>query len=225
MKEKFGEWVFTWDSFLHNSTKLIKEYILKERKFLFKNVSKDKSILDAGCGNGEVIQILQKKSRNITGIDVNKRIISKTKRRFSSIKSIKIDYGNITKTKFNDSSFDYIIFSMNTLGNLNKYKKQALKESVRIVKANGKIIFSVYSEKALNERLRSYLNSNIKYKIINKSKGKIKLFSSFDTKKPIITEQFSKEDIIKLIKNIGQYKIKIKRLNSISYICILNVIK
>jgi ubiquinone/menaquinone biosynthesis C-methylase UbiE len=88
---------------------------------------------------------------------------------------------------FNDNTFDYVICLGNTFGNFGKDKYKILKEMKRVAKKNGKIIISVYSEKALPERIEGY-KKVVKIKKITKE-------GTVYTKDGLISEQFSKRKI------------------------------
>jgi len=215
-------WINTWDDFLENSVPPIKNYILKEKKFFIENIEKNQIILDAGCGKGGTIKILAKKSKKIVGIDISDDILIYAKKITHNNKNVELFKESIDKLHFADSYFDIAILGMNTFGNLHNNKVNVLKELIRVVKPDGRIYISTYSEKALDDRLKSYEASKIKYKIM--SHGKIQLDSSFNNKVKIITEQFSKSDLQKIFTKLKQ-KFKIIKLNKISYMSILTVKK
>lgn len=112
---------------------------------------------------------------------------------------------------FKNNTFDYVICMSNTFGNFGKDKLKILKEMKRVAKPRGKIIISIYSEKALPTRIENYKKTEVKIKRIGKD-------GTVLTVEGLISEQFSKEKL----KNISQkagLNIKITELNSISYIC------
>jgi ubiquinone/menaquinone biosynthesis C-methylase UbiE len=99
----------------------------------------------------------------------------------------------------------------NTFGNFGKNKYKILREMKRVAKNNGKIILSVYSEKALPERIKGYKKVGVKIKKITKE-------GTVYTKEGFILEQFSKRKIKEIFKKAG-LNAKITELNQISYIC------
>jgi ubiquinone/menaquinone biosynthesis C-methylase UbiE len=72
---------------------------------------------------------------------------------------------------FEDNIFDYVLCLGNTFGNFGKNKYKILREMKRVTKNNGKIILSVYSEKALPERIKGYKKVGVKIKKIFKKAG------------------------------------------------------
>ena len=111
-------------------------------------------------------------------------------------------------------------------GDLDKDKIPALKEAIRVTKANGKIFISVYSENALDERLKSYRKIvDLKLEVIDKEKGIVQMYTTFDGVRLIISEQFSREYLIDLFRKVNQDDVVIRHLNDASYICTINVKK
>ncbi len=100
----------------------VKRYMLK--------IPKCAKVLDAGCGEGVLIEELKKEGYNIVGIDLN----------YASRDVIK---GDITKLPFNDRAFDYIL-CMDVLEHLSfQDQKSALCEIRRVLKADGELLLSI----------------------------------------------------------------------------------
>lgn len=77
------EWAFSrmalelsFSIYDHNS------HPLRANKFFLSKLDEIKSILDVGCGNGELAAQMYKKCHNITGFDVSARAISSARARF-----------------------------------------------------------------------------------------------------------------------------------------------
>ena len=98
----------------------------------------------------------------------------------------------------------------NTFGDFGKDKFKILKEMKRVTKKGGKIIISVYSEKALPVRLKEYKRVGVEIKTIKDG--------LIITIEGIVTEQFSKREL-KIIFNKVGLKPLITKLSSISYLC------
>ena len=225
MVNKIMAWTDVWNRFLANITPTLRKYIKNEKIFLLKNITKNSVVIDIGCGYGQILKALSKKANKVVGIDINKETLGRALKATSQSKNVELFNEDCRKTHFEDSYFDYCVATMNTFGNLGKGKIPVLKEMVRITKPDGKIFISVYSENALNERLKSYSKAGFAYKILNKEKGAIKLFSSFDNKETIITEQFTRKNLIKLFIKINQKNFKIIQLGDVSYMCVITVKK
>ena len=97
--------------------------------------------LDIGCGAGRVTIPLNERGYQVVGMDYAEKMIDAARALNESI-----DYrvGDILSTQFADHEFDNIIFSFNGLMLIETYDERcsALKEIQRILKQNGKFIFT-----------------------------------------------------------------------------------
>lgn len=80
----------------------------KELKFF--SISDCKLILDAGCGNGNVIEKLDSLGKfNIHGVDLSSDRVSQAKARFSANSNVHIFNRSLDNTQLKDSEYDAII--------------------------------------------------------------------------------------------------------------------
>lgn len=199
-----------WQNYIKNSDPLIKDWLKKEDNYLKENVKKGAVVLDVGCGFGRNIKAIVNIAGKIVGIDNNKPLCRKIAKKLSIFKNVEFFCENAEKMHFSDNTFDYVICMGNTFGDLAQNKLKILKEMKRVVKKDGKIIISVYSEKALGIRQKEYNRVGIKIKKI--SNGTIY------TSNHLILEQFDKKKLQDIF-NLAKLKIKIIELNPISYLC------
>jgi len=102
----------------------------------------DQQVLDAGCGTGNLIPLLQKNRIEYIGIDIIPEALEIAQKKIFS-ENIKIEFGDISKkSKFQSNTFDRII-SINVFYILSdKGRESALKEFHRILKPGGKLIIA-----------------------------------------------------------------------------------
>lgn len=125
------------------------KYIEKE---LIK-ISKDKIVLDAGCGSGKYLTEIEKVSKCLYGVDVSKDQISIA---LSKVKNKEnLICTDLISLPFEDDKFDIIYSSwvLGTIVDLNKREK-VLKELIRVLKPNGKIILIENNIGGYFERMR-----------------------------------------------------------------------
>lgn len=130
--------------------KIGKEWYLlifrKKMKFItdFLDKQKGKKILDAGCGEGVLVEKYKKKGYDIEGIDPNYES--------EFVKTV-----SILKTDYKDNTFD-IVLLLDVLEHLS-YSDQyiALKEIKRILKRDGLLIMSVPNLANLTSRIKFFL--------------------------------------------------------------------
>jgi 2-polyprenyl-3-methyl-5-hydroxy-6-metoxy-1,4-benzoquinol methylase len=120
-------------------------------KFLKKqNFSLDSKILDAGCGEGVLIEkLIEMGYKNAVGIDAD-------------YESKYVKKGNILKTDFQNNSFD-LIFLLDVLEHLNFLEQEkALEELKRIIKPQGKIVLSIPNLAHLESRVSFLFGGSLK---------------------------------------------------------------
>lgn len=201
-----------WDFVLRNLPESYRKWFLEERKYLIKNITKDSKVLEVGCGDGRSLKDIINITKNLTGIDHDNKAIADAKNNFSSYSTIKIIKADATRLPFENEEFDFAI-CMTTFANFGNKKFIILKEMKRVLKKSGKIIISVFSEDALEERMKVYKATGVKIKEIKD--GKIVFDESLGDNIP---EQFSEKQLREIFTKAKLKIVEIKKLN-IAYIC------
>jgi ubiquinone/menaquinone biosynthesis C-methylase UbiE len=211
--------LYYWEKFVKTKNPIVKDWLKKENLYLKNNIKKDSIVLDVGCGFGRNIKFFANKAKKIVAIDNDKGLFGKIKKNLSKYKNVEACLCDVKKMPFDSNFFDYVICMGATFDNFSTNKKKALKEIKRVTKKSGKIIISVYSENALTDRLKEYKRIVGKGKHIKKIvDGTVYFDDGF-----IVSEQFTKNELEKLFRSVGFKKIKITKLNRISYLCELTV--
>ena len=113
------------------------------------NIQPLDKIKDVGSGTGDLIALIDKKRLNnsIYSIDLNLEMLKFGKKKFFN-KKIKFIKANAEKLPFKDNTFDKYIISF-CLRNVTNYK-EALKESLRVIKPGGVFYCMEFSSPELN---------------------------------------------------------------------------
>ena len=191
------------------------DWFKKEQEYLERNISKNSSVLEVGCGDGRSIFDLLPMTENITGIDHDEKAIQEISRRFIDYPSIKFIKADVEHLPFENDSFDYVI-CMTSFANFSEKKFQILEEMKRVLKDGGQIIISVFSQNAFPERMKVYKNLNVPIKEIKD--GTVIFDESVGDN---ISEQFSKDQLMEIFHKVGLVVKDITEVN-IAYLCTLS---
>lgn len=135
LKEINPNWTFDTWSYKHTFIAKMK-YITK----LLEKMPKTAKILDAGCGQGLLVQEFKKRGYDIQGIDA-----------FYGSEYVKKD--NILKNSFPDNHFD-LILCLDVIEHFQLSEQENLiKELTRICRPGGKIIWSIPNMAHLSSRI------------------------------------------------------------------------
>lgn len=181
--------------------------------FDWKDLVKDgDNVLDFGCGNGRLVEILRDKSVNYTGVDLVEELITIAKNKYKNYNfkliNEKIFQENKIILTFPDRFFN-IIFCVATFHHIpsKNLRLALLKEFYRVLKPNSRLILSIWNLKKL-----SFFKYLIKFTIL-KIFGKMNIdfgdvFIPYQTTdKKIKVERylhfFTKRGLKKLVKLSG----------------------
>jgi len=100
-----------------------------------------KTVLDLGCGDGSLSKIFYKQNANVFAIDGSSKMIDIAKANCEN-ENVDFKVGDITESlPYKDGSFDFVICNMVLMycDNIS----ETIKEVSRILKPNGKFVFSI----------------------------------------------------------------------------------
>jgi ubiquinone/menaquinone biosynthesis C-methylase UbiE len=139
-----------------------------EEEQIIKNIKKNSSILELGCGNGFILKkiLKKKKIKNYLGTDFVKELINncKSKFNFKNVKFQTLDMTSINKSTFSEK-YDYII-TKRAIQNILSHKLQLkiIDNAGYFLKKNGLMILvesSATSQKNINDLRNKYKLSKI----------------------------------------------------------------
>lgn len=204
-----------WEKIIQSPSAAYKELFYKEDEYLHKHINKNSKVLDIGCGDGRSILSILDITQNITGIDNDPKAIEDARVRLKDYPTVVFAEADAKNMPFSDKSFDCAVLMM-TLVNFADGKEKALAEMKRVIKDNGKIIISVYSDKALEERLSMYKVVGVPIKEVSAG------YVTFDESVGAHTsEQFSKEQLEKMVEKVGLKMVDCEGIRNLAYICTL----
>ena len=190
-----------------------------EKDYLRKIISKGTIVLSVACGEGREISYILDIAKEIIGLDHDKEIVKTAKFNFKNNKNVEILLADAKRIPFKDGFFYYVI-SMGGITNFGRSKIKILNEMSRVLKPNGQIILSCYSEDAFDERMKIYKQLDPSLSTIKKitDDGTVIFDKSLVDN---ISEQFTEEKLINLFSSL-QLKINKIIKTGIGYICDLS---
>jgi len=118
------------------------------------------SVLDVGCGTGEISLLLAEMGHQVTGIDLSPKMLAlaRSKAKANDFKA-KFEAGDAEALVFGDESFDAVI-NRHLLWTL-PHPKEALREWKRVLKAGGKAILidGLWMDGSWESKLRRFIGN------------------------------------------------------------------
>lgn len=120
-----------------------------------KNICIDKIVLDAGCGTGKFLNVLEENSKKYIGIDLSDKQLEKAKNK-SKKDTSEFIRSNLSNINIESNKIDLIVCSwvLGTITNLDERNK-SLCELKRLLKSNGTIILIENDEDSEFEEIRN----------------------------------------------------------------------
>ena len=201
-----------WQKMLKDMPNSYKKWLKEERKYLSEHITKDSKVLEVGCGDGRSIKDIINITTHVIGIDHDEKAVADSQNNFKDYPSIKILKARAEDLPFENKEFDFVT-CMATFANFADSKQKVLSEMKRVLKDDGFIIISVFSEDAFEERMKMYKKVNAPIKEI---KGTTLIFG--EKSGDIISEQFSKEQLLDIFGKSGLNVVDIRK-KGIAYLC------
>ncbi len=202
-----------WEQVLEAPTPAYKELFEAEEKYLQENIIPDSKVLDIGCGEGRNMSSILKKTPYIYGIDNDQKAVDDALNNFKDIDTVKVLKAEAIFLPFEDKTFDTTIM-FHVFYNLDTQKVPALKEVARVLKKDGFLILSTFSETAFEERMKIYKQVNAPIEKIEGTKVIFDKSLGANT-----SEQFSLQELIDLGNEAGLKLINHIKVGDIAYIC------
>jgi ubiquinone/menaquinone biosynthesis C-methylase UbiE len=162
------------------NSKFGEEVVNKEVKFVESKLIGGKKVLSIGCGSAILETRLHRRHPEmaITGLDNSKQMIDQ-----ASKSGIHVEYGDATHLKFNDDSFDAVIYvtSLEFITNF----KGSLIESHRVLNPKGRLLILMLNSKSHYFKVEyadrnSYIRKNIKHMDMRKIKSFVSQYFFID---------------------------------------------
>ena len=131
----------------------VQQYFEAEINHVLKNIRSGDMVLDLGCGFGRIMPKLARLAKSVVGIDTSFTSLLFGQEMLSGISNCYLLQMNAVKLAFRNNLFDVVVCIQNGISAFHVDTKGLIRESIRVTKPSGKILFSSYSEKFWNHRL------------------------------------------------------------------------
>lgn len=111
-------------------------------------------VLDVGCGDGALIQLVAPRAEAAVGIDTNRKVLAAAKRRLAGLPHVALRHGDMHQLPFGDASFDAVLL-MNAL-DCSEDPARALREAARVLRPGGCLAGSALARHRHPEASRPY---------------------------------------------------------------------
>lgn len=132
----------------------IKQYLNAEIQFVISSLHRASLVLELGCGYGRVMTEVSQSISMIIGNDTSKESLELARSYMGSCQNYAVFLMDASKMSFRSRIFDAVFCIQNGISAFGVNKKRLIAESVRVTKDNGVILFSSYSPKIWEARLK-----------------------------------------------------------------------
>ena len=132
----------------------VQQYFEAEINTVSKRINPSDVVLELGCGYGRVLEKLLPRTKNLFGIDVSyESLLYGTNEFLPSTDCLLMVMDGIALGLKYDK-FDFVFCIQNGISAFDVNPKSLIKEALRVTKPGGRLLFSSYSHKFCNDRLK-----------------------------------------------------------------------
>ncbi|MCJ8012685.1 glycosyltransferase [Paenibacillus sp. KQZ6P-2] len=147
---------FTGERFIPNITDKELEIEHMQRYLSLTEIVRDKSVLDAACGEGYGSYFLSKSAKSVCGIDIDNQTIELAAEKYKQ-DNLSFEISGIDSLPFDDHIFDVLI-SFETLEHVDEHIQQKfLQEAKRVLKQDGILVISTPNKEYYSDQ-SNYVN-------------------------------------------------------------------
>ncbi|MFX1508229.1 MAG: class I SAM-dependent methyltransferase [Promethearchaeota archaeon] len=142
------------------ATPRIQQYLEAEIQYVLSYTKASDMVLELGCGYGRVLARLARKAKFIYGIDTSEESLKCAQEFLSGYTNIELHKMDAASLDFQNQMFDTVIAIQNGISAFKVDPYKLIRESIRVSKSGGRILFSSYSEKIWEARLDWFIKQS-----------------------------------------------------------------
>ncbi|TET27956.1 MAG: class I SAM-dependent methyltransferase [Candidatus Heimdallarchaeota archaeon] len=197
----------------------IKQYLKAEINFVVEQIRSSDKVLELGCGYGRVLRELAKQASKVVGIDTSFESLELAKEFLLDYRNIELHQMNANSLSFKEETFDVVIAIQNGISAFKVEPEVLIREGLRIIKRNGKLILSSYSENFWEERLKWFIQQS-EEELLGEIDFEKTGNGSIVCKDGFIATTFSKKDFQNLLQRMN-LKGSIQEIDMSSIFCVI----
>ena len=131
----------------------VRQYLDAEVDHVLQCIRSDDTILELGCGYGRILPSLARKSKMVIGIDTSLGTLLLGHEMLFGITHCRLLQMNAIQLAFSDFAFDCVVCIQNGISAFHVDQQHLIRESIRVTKPGGIVLFSSYSDTFWKNRL------------------------------------------------------------------------
>ncbi|TKJ34171.1 SAM-dependent methyltransferase [bacterium (candidate division B38) B3_B38] len=131
----------------------VKQYLEAEVNHIMQKIRPGDMVLELGCGYGRILPRLAQKAGLVMGIDLSLGSLMLGREMLSGIPNTLLLNMDAVQLAFRNRVFDRVVCIQNGISAFRVDQKDLIRESIRVAKPGGTLLFSSYSDKFWKYRL------------------------------------------------------------------------
>lgn len=132
----------------------VRQYLEAEIDYVLQKIRAGDIVLELGCGYGRILPRLAQKTRMVIGIDTSLASLVLGREMLFDISNCRLLNMDAVQLAFCDRVFDCVVCIQNGISAFHVNQQDLIRESVRVTKLGGTVLFSSYSDKFWKGRLK-----------------------------------------------------------------------
>jgi len=129
------------------------QYLKAEENHVLEKIRPGDIVLELGCGYGRILPQLAQKAGGVIGIDNSIASLLLGQEMFGGISNCHLLCMDAVRLAFHDRIFDCVVCIQNGISAFHVNQQDLVKESLRVTKPGGTVLFSSYSDRFWEDRL------------------------------------------------------------------------
>lgn len=132
----------------------VRQYMEAEVQHVLERIGVQDKVLELGCGYGRVMATLAPRAASVVGIDNARSSLELARDILAPFANCRLGQMNAAALAFGDGVFDLVVCSQNGVSAFAVDRDRLIKESIRVTRPGGRVLFSSYAEGFWDDRLK-----------------------------------------------------------------------